>query len=145
MQTELSRRGFLFGVAATIAVIRTPGLIMPIKEIIEPWVRVPLGGTYNHVLYALSYKITHGYHPEDPDMDIRIQHMMEAGGIDSGWVEETEYRKVYFEHDDGYTGYMEQRLEKRDMAYIEPQPLLVPGNPDKGYGIPFKNKIAKAT
>ena len=30
--TPLSRRGFLFGAAATLAVIRTPGLIMPIHE-----------------------------------------------------------------------------------------------------------------
>ena len=27
----LSRRGFIFGAAATLAVIRTPGLIMPVK------------------------------------------------------------------------------------------------------------------
>jgi hypothetical protein len=31
----LSRRGFLFGAGATLAVIRTPGLLMPVKAI-EP-------------------------------------------------------------------------------------------------------------
>ena len=33
---QLSRRGFLFGAGATIAVVRTAGLLMPVKSIIEP-------------------------------------------------------------------------------------------------------------
>ena len=33
---ELSRRGFIFGAAATIAIIRTPSLIMPIKALVSP-------------------------------------------------------------------------------------------------------------
>lgn len=32
---QLSRRGFIFGAGATLAVIRTPGLLMPVKAI-EP-------------------------------------------------------------------------------------------------------------
>lgn len=32
----ISRRGFLFGIGATLAVIRTPGLIMPVKAFEVP-------------------------------------------------------------------------------------------------------------
>lgn len=32
----LSRRGFLFGIGETLAVIRTPGLIMPVKAFEVP-------------------------------------------------------------------------------------------------------------
>lgn len=33
----ISRRGFLFGIGATLAVIRTPGLIMPVKAFEPPF------------------------------------------------------------------------------------------------------------
>lgn len=44
----LSRRGFLFGIGATLAVIRTPGLIMPVKAF-----EVPL----EEPLWLTQYKI----------------------------------------------------------------------------------------
>lgn len=110
----LSRRGFFFGLGATLAVIRTPGLIMPIKEIIEPvWVRVPLGRVYNFVVENNRWK----------------EAAMRLGWINMYDDDNTEYRKVYLEHDDGFTGTMNQRLAKWDMGPLGP----------------FQEKIAKAT
>lgn len=44
----LSRRSFFFGIGATLAVIRTPGLIMPIK----PFLITPSGLWVEPGLYA---------------------------------------------------------------------------------------------
>lgn len=68
---QLSRRGFFFGLGATIAVIRTPGLIMPIKEIIQP-ARVPLGAVYNFFLENRVWRFA-----DDLDAEIRIKTYIE--------------------------------------------------------------------
>ena len=101
---QLSRRGFFFGLGTTLAVIRTPGLIMPIKEALAMPPRVPLGASYTFYLDQKKWAQKHGYYPDDPDADIRIQAMMEAGGPDR-YVPDTEFRKVYLEHDDGFTNF----------------------------------------
>lgn len=49
----ISRRGFIFGAGATLAVIRTPSLLMPIKSLSVDTSRLPYPlppGTYNVIM-----------------------------------------------------------------------------------------------
>lgn len=109
---DLNRRKLIGGLTAFIAapaIIRVAG-IMPIKafqEVTEHWAygyaRVPLGGVQLKYLVDMAYKAKHGYHPEDPDLDIRVEMALKDPRPEVGSVRwEEEYRQMYVEHDDGY-------------------------------------------
>ena len=61
---NISRRGFLLGAAAVVAapaIVRTPGLIMPIKPIIPARQDIPLVFGRGHHMIAVKINDEEGY------------------------------------------------------------------------------------